>query len=496
MHPALTERDYNRKVLALSRPVGAVASAVLLWAAFFPGWGWLAWVGLVPLFLAVGGAGGGRGALLGLLFGVVFFGLEFSSLVPLGAFIGPVVALVCAGLALYGGVFGVLFGTVAGRWSSPPLWAGAWTLVEALRAAGPLGFTFGSLPTALVGTPFLPAAAIGGPWVLSLAVGWTGACLARGLRDRRWLLGAALGPLVLLGLSVLPTGAWQTGALRVALVQPNIPKVEQLDPWLVEDHLATYRELLGQLAPPLDLVVLPENALPWLLDRPEEFSVFQGAARRLRAPLALGSADFDGERVYNRVFLLGRDGEIAGSYAKTRLVPFGEYVPGREFWLRVGLGGLIEPFLPFDQSPGGSVAPVGNLGFMICFESTFPGVARELVLRGAEVLLVPTNDAWFGRTRILWEHYAFAALRAAETGRSVLQVGHTGVSGGWDAQGRELGRLPPWARGTAVLEVPARSGLTPYARWGDGPALALAGVLLLLGLNAKRPRQGRGRGGQ
>lgn len=478
---------------ALSRPAAALASAVLLWAAFFPGWGPLAWVALVPLFLALDGAGGRRGALLGLLFGVVFFGLEFSSLASLGQFIGPVVVLVCAGLALYGGLFGALFGALAGRWGSPLLWAGAWALVEALRAAGPLGFTFGSLPTTLVGSPFLPAAAIGGPWVVSLALAWTNACLARGLRAREWLLGTAIGPLLLLGLASLPAGTHDAGSLRVALVQPNIPKADQLDPWLLEDHLAAYRGLLDGLRPPLDLVVLPENALPWLLDRPAEFSVFQGAARRLGAPLALGSADFDGERVYNQVFVLDPHGEIAGAYAKTRLVPFGEYVPGREFWLRVGLGSLIEPFLPFDQSPGEAVAPVGNLGFMICFESTFPGVARELVLRGAEVLVVPTNDAWFGRTRILWEHYAFAALRAAETGRSVLQVGHTGVSGGWNARGREIGRLPPWTRGTMVLEVPVRSGLTPYARWGDGPALAIAGLVSLVGLRAGRPRRGRGR---
>ncbi|MCX7750198.1 MAG: apolipoprotein N-acyltransferase [Candidatus Bipolaricaulota bacterium] len=478
---------------ALSRPVAALASAVLLWAAFFPGWGWLAWGGLVPLFWALDGAGGRRGAVLGLLFGVAFFGLEFSSLSSLGAIVGPVVALVCLGLAVYGGLFGLVFGAVGGRWSSPLLWAGAWTLLEALRAAGPLGFTFGSLPTTMVGTPFLPAAAVGGPWVLSLPVAWTAGCLARGLRDRRWLPGAAGGPLALLLLAALPTGTREAGVLRVALVQPNIPKLEQLDPWLRDDHLAAYRALLAALRLPLDLAVLPENALPWLRSYPEEWELFAGEARRLGVPLALGSGDLEGERVYNRVFLLGPDGEVVGSYAKSRLVPFGEYVPGREVLVRIGLGSLIEPFLPFDQTPGEAVAPVGTLGFMICFESTFPGVARELVLQGAEVLLIPTNDAWFGRTRILWEHYAFAALRAVEVGRTVVQVGHTGVSGGWDPRGRELGRLPPWTRGTAVLEVPVRTGLTPYARGGDGPALAVAGLAALGGLWARRPRRGRGR---
>ena len=139
---------------------------------------------------------------------------------------------------------------------------------------------------------------------------------------------------------------------------------------------------------------------------------------------------------------------------------------------------------------------MGNLGIMICFESTFPGVSRALAQAGAEVLLVPTNDAWFGETRLLWEHYALGALRAAETGRALVQIGQTGVSGAWGPDGRELERLPPWTRGTAVLEVPLRTGPTPYVRVGGGPVLALAGILLVLGLRTKRPRSGRGREGR
>lgn len=154
----------------------------------------------------------------------MFFGLEFSSLASLGEFIGSVVLLVCVGLALYGGLFGALFGAVGGRWGSPFLWAGAWALVEALRAAGPLGFTFGSLPTALVGSPFLPAAAIGGPWILSLALAWTAGCLARAVRERRWLIGAALGPLALFGLAALPTGTRETGSFGWPSSNPTFPR--------------------------------------------------------------------------------------------------------------------------------------------------------------------------------------------------------------------------------------------------------------------------------
>jgi len=246
----------------------------------------------------------------------------------------------------------------------------------------------------------------------------------------------------------------------------------------------------------VDLIALPENVRPWLLDEREHLALFQDAAIEVGASVLVGTAEFRAGKIYNTVLVLSPGGEVMGTYAKTRLVPFGEYVPGRGLWEKIGLGPLIAPLLPFDQTPGEEVRPVGNLGIMICFESTFPGVSRALARAGAEVLLVPTNDAWFGRTRLLWEHYALGALRAAETGRTLVQIGQTGVSGAWGPDGREIERLPPWTRGTAVLEVPLRTGSTPYVRAGDGPVLGLAGILLVLGLRTKRPRSGRGREGR
>lgn len=479
------------------RAVGSLASALLLWGAFFPGLGWLAWLALVPLFWAIDGAGVRRGMGLGALFGGSFFLAQFSFLFALWPFLGPFTVLVWVAVSLYGALFLTLFGAAGGRWGTPFLWAGGWVLIEALRGAGPLGFTFGSVGAALAGGPFVPAAALGGPWLLSLGVAWTAGCLACGARQRRWLPWAALGPLVLGALALVPPGTREEGTLSAVLVQPNVAKAEQLEPTRLPERVEIYRDLLAGIAPPADLVLLPENALPWLHDDPELLQLFQDAARRVGATLAVGTVHFQEGRVYNTILVLSPKGENAGTYAKTRLVPFGEYVPGRDFLRRIGLGNLIDPFLPFDQTAGEAVRPVGNLGIMICFESTFSGVSRVLARGGAEVLVVPTNDAWFGRTRILWEHYALGALRAAETGRALVQVGQTGMSGGWGPRGEELGRLPPWTRGRLTLAVPLSSGSTWYSEMGDGPVVGLAAALALLGVATERPRRrGRGRRGR
>jgi len=476
--------------------LGALGAALLLWAAFYPGWGWLVWLALVPFLWALDGAGPWRGLRLGAMFGLAFFLLEFASLFSLWPLVGPVTLLAWIALSIFGALFLAAFGAVAGWRAHPLLWAGAWALIEAARAAGPLGFTFGSVPAGMAESPFLPAAALGGPWLLSLGVAWTAGCLARGLRRPRWLPWAAAGPLVLFALSALPPTTRPVETLQMALVQPNIPKAEQMDYSRLPEHEEIYRELLASIAPPVDLIVLPENALPWIRDEPEYLEMFQATARRVGATLLVGTGEFRDGQVFNTVLVLSPTGEVVGSYAKTRLVPFGESVPWREVWRRLGFGGVIDTFLPFDLTPGEAVQPVGNLGIMICFESTFPGVSRELARKGAEVLITPTNDAWFGRTRILWEHYALGALRAVETGRAFVQAGQTGVTGGWGPRGEDLGRFPPWTKGVFVLPVPLYSGLTPYTVFGDGPVLGAAAILVFLGGMTKRPRLGRGRRGR
>lgn len=471
-----------------------IAGAGLLWASFFPGLGGLSFLALVPMALALMGAGAKRGAALGGLFGLLFFALEFSSLSSLAPFIGSMAYVVVFLIALYGAVYSAAFGALVGWRGSAWAFVGGWVLVEAARASGPLGFTFGSTPVALAGTPFVASASLGGPWLISLGVAWTGAWLAQGLRRPRLLPLALLGPLSLFLLGFTPPLTQPDGELEIALIQPNIAQGDRLDRGKLPLLLEIYEGLLGEVPEGVDLIVVPENALPAFLRlEPEYLTPFLQASAEKNAPLLVGTADIQGEEIRNTMLLVTPDGSLGVAHAKVHLVPFGEYVPGRAIWKMVGLDEVIDQFLPYDQSPGEGFEPWGPVGIMICFESAFPEVSRALVHEGAEVLLTPTNDAWFGRTRLLWEHYALGALRAAETGRVFVQAGQTGVSGAWGPDGRELQRLPPWTRGVFSLTVSLHQGLTPYARVGDLPVLLLAGLILVFGLRKRAHRSGPGK---
>ncbi len=461
--------------------------ALALWGAFWPGWGWLGWLAPALLFLSLDGIGPKRGALFGGAFGFLFFLLELSPLLSLWRLVGGLCIPAWLLLSLYGAVFFALLGGVVGWRSSPPLWAGAWALIEAARGVGPLGFTFGTLPGALVGQPFLAAAAWGGATLLSLGMAWTSACLAA---RRRWAPLALLGPGCLALLSALAPHPAPEGELALSLVQPNIEQTEKLDRGNLQALLGRYESLLSSISGQVDLVVLPENVLPaYLRAEPELLTPFLDTAGRLSARLLVGTGELRAGKVYNSALLISPSRKIAGVYDMVHLVPFGEYLPARKLWEAIGLGPLLDRLLPMDLTPGEGPRPLGKLGVMICFETQFSSLSRSLTSQGAEVLIALTNDAWFGRTRLLWEHFAMGALRAAECGRSFLQAAQTGITGAVGPQGELLAQLPPWEAGVLRVKVPLLRHKTPWVKTGPWPSLGLAGLLFLVGLRKRRPRR-------
>ncbi len=455
--------------------LGAIVSAFLLWASFFPGFGFLVWFALIPFFVVLGlEPRFGRRILLGGIFGSLFFLLEFTGVFGLRYVVGPWGA---AGAFLALGILGAFWGAVfaASPSGSPFRLAGLWALVEFARSSGPWGVSLGIVPLALVGTPFLGAAAYLGPWFLSLVVALTNASLAYLFvkRSVRWLTAALLGPTVLVSLS-LGVGTDSEDGMELFLVQPGIT-VSQRWGLSIEGYLRRYKGLLAEAPRGADLVVFPEGSLPGFLLEDQRFLDFlKEEAARLGSPILIGSWERQGKNVYNTAFLVKPAGEVEVIHRKTRLLPFGEYIPLRWLWEKLGLAEVLSRYLPRDISPGGGCFPHGDLGVLICSETMFSDLSRELVSRGARLLIALTNDSWFGGSRILWEHFACGALRAAENGRAFLQAAVTGITGGFDQRGKILGTLPQMKSGTLHLQVPLSSSTTPYSRLGDWVAIGLS----------------------
>lgn len=360
-----------------------------------------------------------------------------------------------------------------------------WTGAEMLR-----GVLFTGFPWALIGhvwidTPVRMIAAILGPHALTLL-----ALLVAGLPlffHRRWLGGAL--SLILVSLSfgygalILSSTEVTTSGQSARLVQPNAPQRDKWDPAKIPEF---FGRLVTMTAEPgeVDMIVWPESALAWRLDRAEDpLSYMREAANG--TPLIFGANDFVGNTYRNALAMLGPDGTLGEPYYKHHLVPFGEYVPFASVLSAIGIrrmtaveGGGFEP------GTGPELIDIPGFGLalpLICYELIFPRNLRTP--DRPNVILQITNDAWFGNLTGPYQHLAQARLRAVEQGLPVLRSANTGVSAVIDPMGRVLKTVPLNETGYIDHAIPSPLAATIYARSGDLPILifllvALAGFFV------------------
>ncbi|WP_264185560.1 apolipoprotein N-acyltransferase [Roseicella aerolata] len=398
-------------------------------------------------------------------------------------------------------------------WSLPPGWrrlagfAGAWTLAEMLRGVLLTGFPWNPLGGvwAFAALPVQGAAVVGvhGLSLLTLLLAGLPA-----LPDRRraWLAGGTAA------LALAAFGAWRLSGpeppgppVRLVLVQAGVAQAEK---WREDRRAAILRRYLDLTAdaaaraaagaPPgaALVVVWPETATQFLLAQdPDARRLAAGAlpSGAARALLLAGTvrvdwgADGRPARLWNSLVALDAAGEVRAVYDKSRLVPFGEYMPlGGLLPIRIAAGGM-----DFGAGPGPVALAAPGLppfGALICYEVIFPGAVAPAP-RPAWLVNV-TNDAWFGRSAGPWQHLAAARLRAVEEGLPLARAAQTGISAVFDARGRRLAALGIGETGTLAADLPAAGAPTPFARLGQAVPAALALATLGLACLRRRGRDG------
>jgi apolipoprotein N-acyltransferase len=470
-------------------------------ALAFPqtGWWWLALVGLAPVLLAAMTAPDGReAAVRAWLGGTGFFLAVNAFLFPtVGVFMVPLAMLLAVLWAPVGWLARALLGGGRGRpGPGPARLAAALVLVpsafvagEALRSWDALGGPWGLLGASQWNTPALLAvAALGGVWLLGFLLVAVNLAVAAAVgpgvpgATRALAVGVAAAlPVAALAFWSLRPAPPPAGTARVAFVQPGV-----VGP--VEARFrASERLSRGLAASRPDLVVWGESSVGRApAAHPGDLARLEAVARAAGAPVL---ANVDAQRaagggIYKTALLVGPAG-VLGSYDKMRLVPFGEYVPLRS------LLGWVTRFTDaarVDRHRGRHLAvlPAGDLavGPLICFESAFPDLARNLAADGADLVVVQTADTTFQGTWGLDQHASLAAVRAVESGRPVLQAALSGTSAAFDARGHRLAWAPGTWRGAATVDLPLSRERTPYERVGDVVPVACAAALAAAGLGA------------
>ena len=410
------------------------------------------------------------------------------------------VALLAAGLGLFWGIGGLAY-----RWIGPKgparalVFAGVFCLAEWLRGHLLTGFPW-DLPGEAwrAGSAPSQAASVFGAYGLSLITVAAAAalCLVLDRDDRRASrLAAGIGALVVIALYGLgdarlahPAPADPTAPV-VRVVQPNEPEQPSYD--LAALHAIVDRYAALTARPPApgkpwpQVIVWPEGAIP---DSANDYLAPDSWTRaELETALRPGQSLLDGAyRIqpsvggplyFNTLIALRQTaGGLVqtGAYDKYRLVPFGEYMPLDGLMARLGVKKLVHVGDGFSSGPRSSpIAPDGvpRLQALICYESLFPGLARESPGGRARWIVNVSDDAWFGRTYGPLQHLNLASYRAIEEGLPIVRATPTGVSAVVDAYGRVVpgALLGQGAMGVIDAALPPALPPTVFSRFGESP---------------------------
>lgn len=469
----------------------------------------LIWVALVPLGIALSQASRRQGMWLGFAFGgILWLSQTWGLTTPLSLQPGlpwSLAVLLWGALCLFAALPYLIFGWLLPqlRWQEKPggalrtalLWV---VLTEWLPGLFPV-FPVHALAAraewmqalAWGGTPLLQTLVVWVNWLVVQALLRTFSDRRR-LRNRLLLIG--LLPSLLFGwgryqLESSPTN--DLPSLQVGWVQPNFPSLPDNSSASPDDPLETLLRLTTELVqqhPYVEVLLWPEIPFPlsWT-DQIEQQRRIRQAVRNWGRPLLLVSGSVDeptvvrGERfAYRNVaHWIDATGVLRGSYAKQRLLPVGEYLPGEERWplLREWLPDA-KRYLPGTETPVFPLAEGIGLQPAICYEAGFREVLTPAIENGARVLWNPTNDGWFPASMAAW-HRALIQFRSAELGLPLLRVTNSGYSVFSDSQGRIL-QEGDWNQQIAdVVRLVIPNTTSPWFHLVEGVRWVLLGWVCL-----------------
>lgn len=468
--------------------------------------------------------------LLSLIWFSAVQGIQLSwmtSMDYMGPFILIVYLFLIVAMGVQFGIISLLIGESI-SWHRALAIAGIWVMFEWIRLFFLCGFTWNMVGLALTDSFYsLQFAAVWGIFGLSFWV-----ILVNLAAMKAWIENSKKGVALWLSLAAFPYffGAlhqhWAESHLlsgkdlRVALIQTNLmPEEKEFSPnkpgayipplvqWgQIIDELQSLREN------PIDLIVLPEAALPLgahamgyqLKSVPKFFKeeafpplkrpyalfdrgfwkvsnafLLQTLANQSNADVITGLDDRDFHGSYNAAFHFRPQNTPYERYEKQVLVPVGEYIP-LERWegLSQFLGEQFGIYSSFKCGTEGKVFK-GDvpIGISICVEETFSSLIRTLRVKGAQLMVNLTNDSWFPHSKLAQQHLDHGRVRAVENGVPVLRACNSGISCGIDCFGRSIQQiLPQEKRRTEILyfTLPVRSYSTLYTWWGDSAILGIS----------------------
>jgi apolipoprotein N-acyltransferase len=456
-------------------------------------------VTLAALFGLLNGVSLRRAFWRGFLFGVAEFGfglywlyisIHIVSGAPVWATMLVIVAVVVA-MALYGAIACALAVWIlprAGIWRWALLLPGLWVVLEWLRGWVLSGFPWLSLGYSQIDSALKGYAPVLGVYGVSLAVAVSAGLLLSLLASTGWRLrvvAVVMLAAVWVAGGLLAVQSWTRPAgapVQFSLVQGDIAESLKWDPQEFPLTLERYLRLTDAHWASR-VIIWPEAAIPAYADQVREdyLDPLEKQARAHGTDMLIGvlTENDNTGAAYNSVISLGNH---EGVYNKRHLVPMAEYFPAPA-WVVHWLEAHNLPYASF--TPGAARQPLFRVaGYpvatSICYEDAF-GAEIMRDLPKAAFLVNVTNDAWFGESIALPQHFQISRMRALEAGRYLLRTTNTGITAVVNPAGGIVSELPMDRAAVLTASVPPYAGSTPYVRSGNIVIVILSLVFIAVG---------------
>lgn len=497
----------------------AAVAGLALYASFPPlGWWWLSVPALALYISRIDEARAPHALTVTFVFGMSFW-VPLIDWIPLAVGTTPpwfVLALVQTFFFMGWVVFARW--TQLWRWARGPLvqaflFALTWAGVDAARSRWPWsGFPWGSVALPQVDSPLGHLAPYGGTTLITAVVVFLSVLVRRAFAARdaavvreHWFSRPALAVIVAavyvapLAIS-LPNQA-ENGMLRVGVVQGDIAlpgaQAYSREGEVTDNNMRASLELARSpqvTDHPIDIAFWGEGSV----DRdPLAFPAIGQAVDRasvaLDAPILIGYTNVnEHDRVKNwlAVWEKGQGVDESARYSKHVPVPFGEFIPFRDFIASFAtevaqssrdMEAGDEPPLMTIQARDGRSVP---LAVGICFEAAYPLVIGDGVARGGQAIIVPSNNYHFRSSGESAQQGQLLRMRAMEYSRSAVQASTTGHSYVIRPDGSILESTGTEQAATLAADIPLRSSLTVTARVGERLPGAVMAVTFLISMLA------------
>ncbi|MBA2411945.1 MAG: apolipoprotein N-acyltransferase [Burkholderiaceae bacterium] len=381
-----------------------------------------------------------------------------------------------------------------------------WMISEWLRGTVFTGFPWLASGYAHTDGPLAGWAPLAGVYGVTLMAALLAGALAllalhasrSNMRRYAWI--AAMFIVVIGGGSLARTHLWtqpKGAPINVRLVQANVPQNLKFEPNGIARAFDAHWALMQGAR--VDLVAMPESIfpVPMRLVPPIYLQAFRDFARSHQTAVIFGIFLEEPRGYYfNSAVAYAPEPASADTsletplrrYSKRHLVPFGEFIPPGFRWfvdlMKMPIG---------DQQRGSSAQPIELAGqqvaLNICYEDLFGAEIIEAWHTGGAaptLLLNISNLAWFNDSLALPQHLQISRMRVLETQHPMLRATNTGATAIIDARGDVVAQLPYLTSGALEARVLGYEGITPFIRYGNWPALALAALLLLCALSMRR----------